>query len=167
MGVGVGIVVIIFVLLLVMLVEIGSMLFYLLFNLWGLVFYERYLNVMIIVQGIGFGVGIVQVVVGMVNIGVFDVYLLEGDMVVYKGLMNIVLVIFVQQVNYNLFGVSEYFKLNGKVLVVMYQGIIKIWDDLQIVVFNFGVNLFGIVVVLLYCFDGFGDIFLFIQYLFK
>lgn len=49
MGVGVGIVVIIFVLLLVMLVEIGSMLFYLLFNLWGLVFYERYLNVMIIV----------------------------------------------------------------------------------------------------------------------
>lgn len=31
----------------------------------------------------------------MVNIGVFDVYLLEGDMVVYKGLMNIVLVIFV------------------------------------------------------------------------
>lgn len=96
-----------------------------------------------------------------------DAYLSEGDMAAHKGLMNIALAISAQQVNYNLPGVSEHLKLNGKVLAAMYQGTIKTWDDPQIAALNPGVNLPGTAVVPLHRSDGSGDTFLFTQYLSK
>lgn len=120
----------------VTLAETGSTLLYPLFNLWGPAFHERYPNVTITAQGTGSGAGIAQAAAGTVNIGASDAYLSEGDMAAHKGLMNIALAISAQQVNYNLPGVSEHLKLNGKVLAAMYQGTIKTWDDPQIAALN-------------------------------
>jgi phosphate transport system substrate-binding protein len=85
----------------------------------------------------------------------------------HKGLMNIALAVSAEQVNYNLPGVSQHLKLNGKVLAAMYEGSIKTWNDPQIAALNPGVNLPPTPVVPLHRSDGSGDTFVFTQYLSK
>ncbi|UQX13300.1 phosphate ABC transporter substrate-binding protein PstS [Candidatus Mycobacterium methanotrophicum] len=145
--------------------ETGSTLLYPLFNVWGPAYQAKYPNVSINSQGTGSGAGISQAAAGAVNIGASDAYLSEGDMAAHKGLMNIALAISAQQVNYNLPGVTEHLKLNGKVLAAMYRGTIKTWNDPQIAALNPGVNLPATPVVTLHRSDGSGDTFLFTQYL--
>ncbi|MGH3595542.1 MAG: phosphate ABC transporter substrate-binding protein PstS, partial [Mycobacterium sp.] len=82
-------------------------------------------------------------------------------------LMNIALAIAAEQVHYNLPGVSEHVKLNGKVLAAMYQGKIETWNDPRITALNPGVNLPPTTVVPLHRSDGAGDTFVFTQYLSK
>ncbi|AKN17970.1 periplasmic phosphate-binding lipoprotein PSTS1 [Mycobacterium haemophilum DSM 44634] len=147
--------------------ETGSTLLNPLFNLWGPAYQAKYPNVTITAQGTGSGTGIAQAAAGTVDIGASDAYLSQGDMATHKGLMNIALAISAQQINYNLPGVSEHLKLNGKVLAAMYQGTIKTWNDPQIAALNPGVNLPGTAVVPLHRSDGSGDTFLFTQYLAK
>jgi phosphate transport system substrate-binding protein len=81
--------------------------------------------------------------------------------------MNVALAVSAEQVNYNLPGVTEHLKLNGKVLAAMYQGTIKTWNDPQIATLNPGVNLPATPVVPLHRSDGSGDTFVFTQYLSK
>ncbi len=147
--------------------ETGSTLLYPLFNLWGPAYHDKYSNVTITTQGTGSGTGISQAAAGAVAIGASDAYLSEGDMAAHKGLMNIALAISAQQVNYNLPGVTEHIKLNGKVLAAMYNGAVKTWNDPQIAGLNPGVNLPATPVVPLHRSDGSGDTFLFTQYLSK
>ncbi|WP_275254528.1 phosphate ABC transporter substrate-binding protein PstS [Mycobacterium intracellulare] len=147
--------------------ETGSTLLYPLFNLWGPAYHDKYSNVTITTQGTGSGTGISQAAAGAVAIGASDAYLSEGDMAAHKGLMNIALAISAQQVNYNLPGVTEHIKLNGKVLAGMYNGTVKTWNDPQIAGLNPGVNLPATPVVPLHRSDGSGDTFLFTQYLSK
>ena len=147
--------------------ETGSTLLYPLFNLWGPAYHDKYNNVTITTQGTGSGTGISQAAAGAVAIGASDAYLSEGDMAAHKGLMNIALAISAQQVNYNLPGVTEHIKLNGKVLAGMYNGSVKTWNDPQIAGLNPGVNLPATPVVPLHRSDGSGDTFLFTQYLSK
>nr|WP_104150995.1 phosphate ABC transporter substrate-binding protein PstS [Mycobacterium intracellulare] len=147
--------------------ETGSTLLYPLFNLWGPAYHDKYNNVTITTQGTGSGTGISQSAAGAVAIGASDAYLSEGDMAAHKGLMNIALAISAQQVNYNLPGVTEHIKLNGKVLAGMYNGSVKTWNDPQIAGLNPGVNLPATPVVPLHRSDGSGDTFLFTQYLSK
>jgi phosphate transport system substrate-binding protein len=147
--------------------ETGSTLLYPLFNLWGPAYHDKYSNVTITTQGTGSGTGISQASAGAVAIGASDAYLSEGDMAAHKGLMNIALAISAQQVNYNLPGVTEHIKLNGKVLAGMYNGSVKTWNDPQITGLNPGVNLPATPVVPLHRSDGSGDTFLFTQYLSK
>ncbi|WP_081285006.1 phosphate ABC transporter substrate-binding protein PstS [Mycobacterium intracellulare] len=147
--------------------ETGSTLLYPLFNLWGPAYHDKYPNVTITTQGTGSGTGISQAAAGAVAIGASDAYLSEGDMAAHKGLMNIALAISAQQVNYNLPGVTEHIKLNGKVLAGMYNGSVKTWNDPQIAGLNPGVNLPATPVVPLHRSDGSGDTFLFTQYLSK
>ncbi len=151
----------------VALAETGSTLLYPLFNLWGPAYHAKYSNVTITTQGTGSGTGIAQAAAGAVNIGASDAYLSPGDMAAHKGLMNIALAISAQQVNYNLPGVTEHLKLNGKVLAAMYEGTIKAWNDPQVAALNPGVNLPATPVVPLHRSDGSGDTFLFTQYLSK
>ncbi len=151
----------------VALAETGSTLLYPLFNLWGPAYHDKYPNVTITAQGTGSGTGISQAAAGAVNIGASDAYLSEGDMKEHKGLMNIALAISAQQINYNLPGVQEHLKLDGKVLAAMYRGTIKTWNDPQIAGLNPGVNLPSTPVVPLHRSDGSGDTFLFTQYLSK
>ncbi|WP_372586439.1 phosphate ABC transporter substrate-binding protein PstS [Mycobacterium avium] len=147
--------------------ETGSTLLYPLFNLWGPAYHDKYSNVTITTQGTGSGTGISQAAAGAVAIGASDAYLSEGDMAAHKGLMNIALAISAQQVNYNLPGVHQHLKLNGKVLAGMYNGSVKTWNDPQIAGLNPGVNLPATPVVPLHRSDGSGDTFLFTQYLSK
>ncbi|HET9876608.1 MAG TPA: phosphate ABC transporter substrate-binding protein PstS [Mycobacterium sp.] len=147
--------------------ETGSTLLYPLFNQWGPAYHEKYPNVTITTQGTGSGTGISQAAAGAVDIGASDAYLSEGDMKEHQGLMNIALAISAQQINYNLPGVGENLKLNGKVLAAMYQGTVKTWNDPQVAGLNPGVNLPDTPVVPLHRSDGSGDTFLFTQYLSK
>ncbi|OSC27689.1 phosphate ABC transporter substrate-binding protein PstS [Mycobacterium vulneris] len=145
--------------------ETGSTLLYPLFSDWGPAYHAKYPNVTVSTQGSGSGAGISQVAAGAVNIGASDAYLSEGDMAAHKGLMNIALAVSAQQVNYNLPGVHQHLKLNGKVLAAMYQGTIKTWNDPQIAGLNPGVNLPATPVVPLHRSDGSGSTFQFTQYL--
>jgi phosphate transport system substrate-binding protein len=145
--------------------ESGATELYPLINLWGPAYHEKYPNVTITTQSTGSGAGISQAAAGTVNIGASGAYLSEGDM--RKGLMNIALAIDSLQVNYNLPGVTEHLKLNGKVLAAMYHGTIKTWNDPQITALNPGVNLPDTPVVPLHRSDGSGATFLFAQYLSK
>jgi phosphate transport system substrate-binding protein len=136
-------------------------------NLWAPAYHDKYSNVTITTQDTGSGVGISQAKAGVVNIGASGAYLSEGDMTTHKGLMNIALAIDALQVNYNLPGVTEHLKLDGKVLAAMYRGTVKTWNDPQITALNPGVNLPATPVVPLHRSDGSGATFLFAQYLSK
>jgi phosphate transport system substrate-binding protein len=147
--------------------ETGSSLLYPLFNLWVPAYQTKYPNVTISSQSTGSGFGISQAAGGGVNIGVSDAYLSDNDVQKHKGLMNIALAISAQQINYNLPGIADHLKLNGKVLAAMYQGTITTWNDPQIAGLNPGVNLPATPVVPLHRADESGDTFLFTQYLSK
>ncbi|MCA2264558.1 phosphate ABC transporter substrate-binding protein PstS [Mycobacterium marseillense] len=147
--------------------ETGSTLLYPLFSEWGAAYRAKYPNVTITTQGSGSGAGISQAAAGAVVIGASDAYLSAGDMAAHKGLMNIALAISAQQVNYNLPGVHQHLKLNGKVLSGMYRGAIKTWNDPQIAGINPGLQLPDTPVVPLHRSDGSGSTFQFTQYLSK
>jgi phosphate transport system substrate-binding protein len=151
----------------VALAETGATELYPLMNLWAPAYNTRYPNVSITTGSTGSGAGISQAAAGAVNIGASGAYLSDGDMSAHKGLMNVALAVSAEQVNYNLPGVTEHLKLNGKVLAAMYEGTIKTWNDPQLVALNPGVNLPPTPVVPLHRSDGSGDTFVFTQYLSK
>ena len=136
-------------------------------NLWAPAYNAKYPNISITTGSTGSGAGISQAAAGAVNIGASGADLSDGDMSAHQGLMNIALAVSAEQVNYNLPGVTEHLKLNGKVLAAMYQGTIKSWNDPQIAALNPGVNLPATPVVPLHRSDGSGDTFVFTQYLSK
>nr|WP_231986446.1 phosphate ABC transporter substrate-binding protein PstS [Mycobacterium sp. E2479] len=147
--------------------ETGSTLLYPLFSEWGAAYRAKYPNVTITTQSSGSGAGISQVAAQAVVIGASDAYLSEGDTAAHRGLMNIALAISAQQVNYNLPGVHQHLKLNGRVLAAMYRGTIKTWNDPQIAGINPGLHLPDTPVVPLHRSDGSGSTFQFTQYLSK
>ena len=147
--------------------ETGASELYPLMNLWAPAYNAKYPNVSITTGSTGSGAGISQAAAAAVNIGASGAYLSGGDMSAHKGLMNIALAVSAEQVNYNLPGITEHLKLNGKVLAAMYEGTIKTWNDPQIAGLNPGVNLPATPVVPLHRSDGSGDTFVFTQYLSK
>jgi len=147
--------------------ETGATELYPLMNLWAPAYNAKYPNISITTGSTGSGAGISQAAAGAVNIGASGAYLSGGDLSAHQGLMNVALAISAEQVNYNLPGISDHLKLNGKVLAAMYQGTIKTWNDPQIAALNPGVNLPAAAVVPLHRSDGSGDTFVFTQYLSK
>jgi phosphate transport system substrate-binding protein len=147
--------------------ETGATELYPLMNEWVPAFHSKYPNVTINTASTGSGAGISQAIARAVDIGASGAYLSEGDIAAHKGLMNIALAIAAEQVHYNLPGVTEHVKLNGKVLAAMYRGTIKTWNDPQIAALNPGVSLPATPVVPLHRSDGAGDTFVFTQYLSK
>jgi phosphate transport system substrate-binding protein len=151
----------------VVLSETGATELYPLMNLWRDGYHQNYPNVTINTASTGSGAGISQAIARTADIGASGAYLSNGDIAAHKGLTNIALAIAAEQVHYNLPGVTEHLKLNGKVLSAMYQGTIKTWNDPQIAALNPGVNLPATPVVPLHRSDGAGDTFVFTQYLSK
>ena len=115
----------------------------------------------------GSGTGLADAASGTVDIGASDAYLSSSAKTSTPTLVNIALAISAQQINYNLPGITDHVKLNGKVLAAMYQGTITTWNDPQIAGLNPGVNLPATPVVPLHRADESGDTFLFTQYLSK
>jgi phosphate transport system substrate-binding protein len=151
----------------VVLSETGATELYPLMNSWRDGYHQNYPNVTINTASTGSGAGISQAIARTAEIGASGAYLSNGDIAAHKGLMNIALAIAAEQVHYNLPGVTEHLKLNGKVLAAMYRGTIKTWNDPQIAALNPGVNLPATPVVPLHRSDGAGDTFVFTQYLSK
>jgi phosphate transport system substrate-binding protein len=148
--------------------ETGSRNLYPLMNEWAAAYHSKYPNITISANDNGSGAGISQAAAGTVNIGASGVYLSQGDMSAHQGLMNIAMAVSSVYVDYNLPGITEHLKLNGKVLAAMYRGTIKTWNDPQIAALNPAVNLPAIPVVPLHRSDGgSSDTFLFTQYLSK
>lgn len=147
--------------------ETGATELYPLINSWRDAYQQKYANVTINTASTGSGAGISQAIARTVELGASGAYLSEGDIAAHKGLMNIALAINAEQVHYNLPGVTEHLKLNGKVLAAIYHGTIKTWNDPQIAALNPGVNLPATPVVPLHRSDGAGDTFVFTQYLSK
>ncbi len=147
--------------------ETGATELYPLMNLWRDGYHQKYPNVTVNTASTGSGAGISQAIARTVDIGASGAYLSKGDFAAHKGLMNIALAIAAEQVHYNLPGVTEHLKLNGKVLAAMYQGTVKMWNDPQIAALNPGLALPPTPVVPLHRSDGAGDTFVFTQYLSK
>jgi phosphate transport system substrate-binding protein len=147
--------------------ETGATELYPLMNSWVPAYQAKYPNVTITTAATGSGAGIAQAIARAVDIGASGAYLSQGQISAHKRLMNIALAIAAEEVHYNVPGVSEHLKLNGKVLAAMYEGTIKTWNDPQIAGLNPGVNLPAIPVVPLHRSDGAGDTFVFTQYLSK
>ncbi|SOX56215.1 phosphate ABC transporter substrate-binding protein PstS [Mycobacterium ahvazicum] len=148
--------------------ETGSKDLYPLLDAWVAAYHFKYLNVTINISRAPAAVGISQAAAGAVNLGASGVHLSEADMAAHPGLMNIALAVSAVYVHYNLPGVTDHLKLNGKVLAAMYQGTIRTWNDPQIAVLNPGVSLPAIRVVPLHRSDpGTSDTFLFTEYLSK
>ena len=83
-------------------------------------------------------------------------------------MVNIPLAIAAQQVNYNVPGfrpAGSHLKLNGKVLALIYEGIITSWNDPRIAAINPGVTLPHTRIVPLHRADSAGDTFLFTSFL--
>src|SRR6202012_2666880 len=121
--------------------ETGATEPYPLMNLWAPAYSAKSQNATITAGSTGSGAGISQAAAGAVNIGASGAYLSNGDISAHKGLMNVALALSAEQVTYNLPGVTEHLRLNGKVLAAMYEGAIKAWNDPQIAALNPGVNL--------------------------
>ena len=147
--------------------ETGATELYPLMNVWAPAYNAKYPNISITTGSTGSGAGISQAEAGAVNIGASGAYLSNGDMSAHQGLMNVALALSAEQVTYNLPGVTEHLRLNGKVLAAMYEGTIKTWNDPQIAALNPGVSLPARPVVPLHRSDGSGDTFVFTQYLSK
>lgn len=148
--------------------ESGSNNLFPLMQAWAEVYHSIYPNVTITVGSTVSGTGISQAAGRAVNIGTSGIYLSEAEMTAHPGLENIALAISSLHVNYNLPGVTEHLKLNGKVLAAMYEGTVKSWNDPQIAALNPQVNLPDIPVVPIHRTDaGSNDTFLFTQYLSK
>jgi phosphate transport system substrate-binding protein len=147
--------------------ETGSKDLYPLVDAWAAAYHLKYPKATVTTEGTVSEVGISQVASGAVTIGASGASLSDAEITSHPGLMNIAVALTALYVDYNLPGITEHLKLDGKVLAAMYNGTIKTWNDPQVAALNPGVNLPATAVVPLHRSDGSGDTFLFTQYLAK
>ena len=147
--------------------ENGSSLLYPLMQEWAGAYHQQHPNVTISTGKLGSKLGIAKAAAGTVDIGASDAYLPSAILVQHPTLLNIPLAISAQQVNYNVPGLrpNVHLKLSPKVLVGMYDGTIKTWNNPLIHALNPGVPLPNTPVVPVHRLDGSGDTFLFTSYL--
>jgi phosphate transport system substrate-binding protein len=148
-------------------VELGSGLLMPLMKIWAATYHQQVPGVTVSVNGGGSGLGIASAMDGKADIGASDAYLSSGDLVKAPSLLNIPLAVSAQLVIYNLPGLSQgsHVRLNGQVLVGMYDGTITRWNDPAIANLNPSLNLPNIKVVPVHRSDSSGDTFLFTSYL--
>jgi phosphate transport system substrate-binding protein len=148
-------------------VELGSGLLLPLMKIWAATYHQQVPGVTVSVNGGGSGLGIASAMDGKADIGASDAYLSSGDLVKAPSLLNVPLAVSAQLVIYNLPRLSQgsHVRLNGRVLVGMYDGTITRWNDPAIANLNPGLNLPDITVVPVHRSDSSGDTFLFTSYL--
>jgi phosphate transport system substrate-binding protein len=148
------------------LLETGSTLIYPLFRVWASEYTKTHPDVHIATSSTGSGVGIEQAVTGAAHIGTSDAYMTDAQAKRNPQIINVPMAISGLTVNYNLPGFNTInLKLDGPVLVGIYSGKIRSWDDRAILALNPGVNLPHHDIVPVRRTDGSGDTFVFTQYL--
>jgi len=150
----------------VTLVETGSTLLYPLFNVWVSEYTKTHPGVHITTGSTGSGAGIEQAISGAVQIGTSDAYMTDAQARKSPQIINVPMAIAAMTVNYNLPGLNTpNLKLDGPVLVGIYTGKIRSWDDKAIAALNPGTTLPHHDIVPVNRADGSGDTFVFTQYL--
>jgi phosphate transport system substrate-binding protein len=150
----------------VTLVETGSTLLYPLFNVWVSEYTKTHPGVHITTGSTGSGSGIEQAISGTVQIGTSDAYMTDAQARKNPQIINVPMAISAMTVNYNLPGLNTpNLKLDGPVLVGIYTGKIRSWDDKAIAALNPGTTLPHHDIVPVNRADGSGDTFVFTQYL--
>jgi phosphate transport system substrate-binding protein len=150
----------------VALVETGSTLLYPLFNVWVSEYSKTHPGVKIATAAAGSGVGIAQAVAGAAQLGASDAYMSDTQIRQNPQIINVPMAISAQTVNYNLPGLNATsLRLNGPVLVGIYAGKIRAWDDPAIVALNPGAKLPHNDIVPIHRVEGSGETFVFTQYL--
>jgi phosphate transport system substrate-binding protein len=148
------------------LTETGSTQLYPLFNVWVSEYSKTHPGVHITAAGTGSGAGIEQAISGTVQIGASDAYMSDALARQNPQIINVPLAISALTVNYNLPGLNtSNLKLDGPVLVGIYTGKIRSWDDKSIAALNPDVKLPHQDIIPVRRADGSGDSFVFTQYL--
>jgi phosphate transport system substrate-binding protein len=146
------------------LVESGSSLLYPVLNLWVAAFSASHPGADVSTTSTGSGAGISEAMQGLINIGASDAYMSDALAVRHPTMMSIPLAVSSQAVNFNLPGVKT-LKLSGPILVGIYEGKIRRWNDPAIAAANPGVSLPAHAIVPIHYADSSGDTFMFTQYL--
>ena len=148
------------------LTETGSSLLYPLFNVWVSEYTKTHPGIHLTTGSTGSGAGIEQAISGAVQIGASDAYMSDAQARQNPQIVNVPMAISAQTVNYNLPGLNTTkLKLDGPVLVGIYTGKIRSWDDKPIAALNPDVKLPHHDIIPIRRADGSGDTFVFTQYL--
>jgi phosphate transport system substrate-binding protein len=148
------------------LVETGSTLIYPLFNVWASEYNKTHPGVHITTGSTGSAAGIEQAISGAAHIGTSDAYMTDAQAKLNPQIINVPMAISALTVNYNLPGLNTTnLKLDGPVLVGIYTGKIRSWDDKAIVALNSGLPLPHHEIIPVRRTDGSGDTYVFTQYL--
>jgi phosphate transport system substrate-binding protein len=148
------------------LVETGSTLLYPLFDVWASEYAKTHPGIHITTGSTGSEAGIEQALSGVAQIGTSDAYMTDAQAKRNPHIINVPMAISALTVNYNLPGLNTAnLKLDGPVLVGIYTGKIRAWDDRQIAALNPGVTLPHHDISPIHRADGSGDTFVFTQYL--
>jgi phosphate transport system substrate-binding protein len=150
----------------VTLTETGSTLIYPLFKVWAAEYMKSHPGVTISSASTGSGAGLEQAISGAVRIGGSDAYMSDAEIERSPFIINVPMAISALAVNYNVPGLNEQnLKLSGPILVEIYTGKIRTWDDPTIAELNPGVTLPHNDIAPIHRSDSSGDTFVFTQYL--
>jgi phosphate transport system substrate-binding protein len=150
----------------VTLIETGSTLLYPLFNVWVTEYAKTHPGVHITTGSTGSEAGIDQGISGAAHIGTSDAYMTDAQARRNPQIINVPMAISALTVNYNLPGLNTMnLKLDGAVLVGIYTGKIRAWDDRLIAALNPDMSLPHHDIIPIHRADGSGDTFVFTQYL--
>jgi phosphate transport system substrate-binding protein len=116
-------------------------------------------------SAIGSGGGINAIIARQVDFGASDAPLTTDQATQCKGCLQVPWAFFGTSIPYNVSGVGYGLKLTGPVLVGIYSGSIKYWDNPAIKKINAGVNLPHEKIVPIYRSDGSGTSYNFTDYL--
>lgn len=118
-------------------------------------------------QFVGLGVGIKQLFVKIVIFGVIDKLMSDGDFE-KNGFVQFLMIFGGIVVIYNIEGVKlGEFVFDGEMFFGIFFGKIIKWDDVVFKKLNFDVKLFFMLIFVVYCVDGLGMIFNFMNYFLK
>lgn len=145
--------------------ETGSTLILPLFQVWARDYAETHQGVSITTAGTGSGKGIDAAIDGSATIGTSDAFMTNEQVDQHPGMLNIAMAISAQTVNYDLPGLARPLKLDGPVLVGIYSGKIRSWNDQAIAALNPGLSLPDRAIIPVRRADASGDTFVFTQYL--
>lgn len=146
--------------------ETGSTLIYPLFKTWIAAYTKIVPAVHMTAEASGSGAGIDQATSKRVQIGTSDAYMSDNQAMANSDILNIPLAISAQIVDANLPELrGGVLKLSGQVLVDIYAGRIREWDNQSIAELNRGLHLPHHAIVPVRRRDNSGDTFIFTQFL--
>lgn len=141
---------------------------YPLYSKWFSEYNKQFPNVQINYQSVGSGAGIKQFVAKTVDFGASDAPMKDDELKAAGApVVHIPTVLGAVVISYNVPGVTSNIKLSSDLIVDMFMGKIKRWNDPRIIAENAGVNFPDLHITPVYRSDGSGTTAVFTEYLGK